>query len=255
LLFVAKAARFSLGFSKILYLLKLRKLSLLGLGVFPGVEHFDMLSNISSEGVNTVLDVGANRGQFLLACITCLEIDTYHAFEPLPSAFRTLSKVASLLSTISNLRLHQTVLSDCSRDLSFYITHKSDCSSYMRPKVNSFSSAKQLGCRKGDVLKLTSLSLNDFNLNLSENACVLLKLDIQGSELDVLRGATLLLTNKSLKWIYCEVSELEHYEHQCLFGDVIHFLRNYNFLLCSLCNSNRTNSGKLLYADALFVRS
>jgi hypothetical protein len=85
-----------------------------------------------------------------------------------------------------------------------------------------------------------------------------LKLDTQGSELAILRGAKDALRRIGL--VEVEVEFVEFYENQPLFGDVVQFMTNEGFELLYL---NRVfgarrqmyqgpSRGQLLFADALF---
>lgn len=58
----------------------------------------------------------------------------------------------------------------------------------------------------------------------------LLKLDTQGTELDILRGAKALLEEKRISLIKCEVSFIPFYKGQCLFEDVSRFLKGYGYV-------------------------
>jgi len=60
-----------------------------------------------------------------------------------------------------------------------------------------------------------------------------LSLDTQGSELDILNGASRLLGTTILA-VYAEVELLPFYEGQPLFGDICQFLAKYNFDLVSI---------------------
>lgn len=58
----------------------------------------------------------------------------------------------------------------------------------------------------------------------------LLKLDTQGTELDILRGTQALLEEKRISLIKCEVSFIPFYKGQCLFEDVSRFLKGHGYV-------------------------
>lgn len=58
----------------------------------------------------------------------------------------------------------------------------------------------------------------------------LLKLDTQGTELDILRGAGKLLEEKRISLVKCEVSFIPFYKGQCLFEDVSRFLKGHGYV-------------------------
>ena len=102
-----------------------------------------------------------------------------------------------------------------------------------------------------------------------------LKIDVQGAELDVLRGAERSLA--SVRALELEVEFQSLYVHQPLFGDVDEFLRQRGFILwrlrdiahCGLTSSRRDEAaftvgdavektrvgGQITWANAVYVRS
>jgi hypothetical protein len=82
---------------------------------------------------------------------------------------------------------------------------------------------------------------------------VLLKIDVQGLELDVLRGAGDALS--SLDTIFVECSFVELYEGQALADEVIAFLFSHGFRLAGVHGLATGQGGQTLQADLLFVNS
>ena len=81
---------------------------------------------------------------------------------------------------------------------------------------------------------------------------VLLKLDVQGAELQVLQGAEKLLP--IIDAIYCEVSFVELYERQPTAGAIVSFLDRHGFALRGVFNLSYTKEFGPTQADILFVR-
>jgi len=92
------------------------------------------------------------------------------------------------------------------------------------------------------------------NLILDEPDIVapaMLKLDVQGYELDALHGCETLM--RRFKWIYCECSFVELYEGQSLAYDVIAWLNNRNYKVVGVYNSFYDDNGRAIQADFLFA--
>jgi len=79
----------------------------------------------------------------------------------------------------------------------------------------------------------------------------LLKLDVQGYELEVLRGGEACL--RHARAVLCEVSFKTSYSGQPLFADVVSFLNERGFTLHGLGESTALGA-PLVQTDALFVR-
>jgi hypothetical protein len=80
---------------------------------------------------------------------------------------------------------------------------------------------------------------------------VLLKIDVQGTEIEVLRGATGMLGEVDSVLVECSFVEL--YRGQALAGEVIAFLDERGFSLASVC-SPALDRGRVVQADLLFER-
>ena len=79
----------------------------------------------------------------------------------------------------------------------------------------------------------------------------LLKIDVQGFELEVLKSAESLLPR--FRWVYAECSFAPLYEGQALAGEVIAWLEARRFRHSGRFNSSYGRDGAALQADLLFV--
>jgi hypothetical protein len=94
-----------------------------------------------------------------------------------------------------------------------------------------------------DVIKIRTKTLDEImaeNLNVS-----LLLLDLQGVELEVLKGAE--ETLKRTEFIYTEVSLTELYTKQALFSDILIFLNNQSFFLHSFEIVEKSGHGNAFF--------
>ena len=80
---------------------------------------------------------------------------------------------------------------------------------------------------------------------------VFLKIDVQGYELEVLKGTTL----KNIKYIYLEGSYVKLYSNQPLINSISKYLTSKNFKKVGRFNVLRDNFGKQLQADFLFINT
>jgi hypothetical protein len=91
------------------------------------------------------------------------------------------------------------------------------------------------------------LSLEDLNQP------ALLKIDVQGYELEVLKGCDSLLF--AFQYIYLECSFVELYQGQALAGDVILYLLRRKLQLSGVYNQVKDSKGRPVQADFLFAKS
>lgn len=93
--------------------------------------------------------------------------------------------------------------------------------------------------------------LDEFDFHWSQSKRLLLKLDVQGFELNVLKGSVDAL--KHCAYVYAECSEVPLYDGQALRPEVEAFLKDQGFILQSRHNE-QWDSGSLIQADYLFCR-
>lgn len=88
---------------------------------------------------------------------------------------------------------------------------------------------------------------------MSEVKNIYLKIDVQGFELEVLKGATAILSK--VKVVQLEMSFVPMYKNGPLFGEILSFLDMIGFELYTIIPEFRNEiSGRLLQADGIFVR-
>jgi hypothetical protein len=94
-------------------------------------------------------------------------------------------------------------------------------------------------------------TIDEFCRNRCIDTIDILKLDIQGSELSALRGASGFLRDKRIKLIYTETYFKKQYENQPLFHDLSKFLEQYGYYLQDFYNPIY-GKGDLVWCDVIF---
>lgn len=82
----------------------------------------------------------------------------------------------------------------------------------------------------------------------------LLKIDAQGAEYDILRGAEQAIRAQKVDVIFMEIIVMPTYVGQRHLDEVLALLRSYGFVLHNFYNSCYTNDGRLNQVDAIFTR-
>lgn len=215
----------------------------LRLGVAPSIEHHDVLKRISPEGI---IDVGANRGQFSLECRVWKPSIPIIAFEPIPAAARIYREVHR---RCSHVELIESALGEAKGTAVLHVSREADSSSILpigERQSTLFPNTHELG-----TLTVSMNRLDDYGERWPGRKDLLLKIDVQGFELSVLRGAV--ETLKKCRYVYVECSEVELYEGQALRSDVSQFLRDNGFVEHGVFNQH-LHEAKLIQADYLFSR-
>ena len=182
------------------------------------------------------------------------------AVEPDPRAKESIERLKS--TTLRSLHRVNSPLASTSRVIDFYLCKHPRQSSVLKPNLEHF--AKYNDGHKWNVERVEQMYAITLDSALASKIQPdFLKLDTQGSELDILQGAT--ATLHSCLGIEVEVEFREMYQSQPLFGDLSKFLLDNEFDFVDFVafgkwersrpDGLRTFLGELIHADALFLRS
>ena len=81
----------------------------------------------------------------------------------------------------------------------------------------------------------------------------ILKLDVQGSELDVLKGSKSILEKGGIALIYIEWQIVPLYEDHHKYYEIAEYLADFEYELFNLYNINEARSGQIRWGDALYT--
>lgn len=134
------------------------------------------------RGNSVVYDIGANYGihTLLLARLTSTDGGEVHAFEPLPEIMSSLRENVDL-NGFSNVTLAQTALSDAPGTVDFVIG----------PHGGAGHLAE--GQASGRTVPVHVTTLDDYVFGSGRRPPAFIKIDVEGAEARVLRGATRVL--------------------------------------------------------------
>ncbi len=213
-------------------------------GVAAAVEHDGIPYQTEFR---TIVDAGANRGQFALVARRRFPGARLCCFEPLPGP---RAKLEQILPGGGAAEVFAVALSTYSGSAEMHVTEDDDSSSLKVvgdrqkaefPGTEEVRSTEVSTARLDEILKLEDI-----------DSPALLKIDVQGSELDVLRGAETVL--RAFDVVVVECSFVELYVDQPLAGNVIAFLAGHGLILCGSYNSVYGRQGVCLQADLVFER-
>ena len=209
-------------------------------GVMPTVEHVEAIQRLAP---NTLIDIGANKGQFSVMAQRLFPTLEIHAFEPLERA-RAIYK--SVLG--ASARVYPMALGSAVGEATFFVTTRADSSSLLQP-ASGQERAYGVGTNTSILIPVARLS--DVIHIAALKRPILMKIDVQGGELDVLRGGEGDL--RFIDMIYCEASFVELYRGQPLAAEIIAYLAARHFDLRGVFNLSLTREFGPTQADFLFL--
>jgi len=200
-------------------------------------------------GIGTLIDVGANKGQFASAIRALLPDVRIFAFEPVPDCHRALAEAFRADSAFS---AYNVALGDGHGHLEFFQNAFTKSSSALAMTDLHVQAFPWTGSSTRIQVELRRL--DDYADAVGGRGRTLLKIDTQGYELEVLKGASRTLDR--IDYILVETSFVPLYEGQANFRDVYAFLTGRGFEYAGSFEQMMSPlDGTVLQADGLFVRS
>lgn len=206
-------------------------------------EHFsiamDVIRRRFPDDTGVVIDIGAFDGDSTIYLAKKLPKNKILSFEPNPVSF---SKARVNVEKYKNVELFNLAFSNQKGEFDFYLTKDSVSSSLHNIKDTSEFSLDK-------IIKVKVETLDSF---LSAHTNILLiKLDVQGAELNILKEGK--DTLKKTKLVLTEVLNSQFYEEGCMYYEVDQVLRENGFKIHSII-SNYNYAGTK-YFDVLYMNS
>jgi len=218
--------------------------ALLRFGVGAAIEHDAVLR---ARPLDLIVDIGANRGQFSLAARYFHPTARIIAFEPLASAAGVYRKI---FASDALVELHETAVGPAAGTATMQRSGKEDSSSLLpigQSMPELYPGTQAIGTEEVSIAPLA-----DFLSDADLAARNLLKIDVQGYELEVLRSAESLLPH--FDQIYLEASFIPFYEGQVMADELVAYLQAHGFKIAGIMNATaHPASGLTVQADLLFV--
>jgi FkbM family methyltransferase len=210
-------------------------------GVAAGIEHRGALAG---RRFATVVDIGANRGQFSLLCAGLYPAARIFAFEPLPRPYAVLARVTAGDPRIA---IHQAAIGPCAGATRMHVMRPDDSSSLLAPTERQKAVFPAVGENGTTLVEVAPLDAFVDRSDLAPPA--LLKLDVQGFELEALKGCAALLDRFLAVYLECSFEPL--YAGQALADEVLAHLFDHGFGLAGVYNAVGDGRGRAVQADFL----
>jgi FkbM family methyltransferase len=205
-------------------------------------------SIIVRSRLTTILDIGANVGQFALGMRLAFPDAIIHSFEPIPSIEEKLREV---FTGDRRFFSYQTAVSDREGSAHFEVNQSSASSSLLSLGEAHEKAYPELTVVKEIEVPIITLDRWAEGKNLVRP--MLLKLDVQGNELAALRGARSVL--EQVSYVLTEVNFASMYKGQPSFDELYQLLRSAGFHFVDLFPSKRDDESlRCLFGDALFAK-
>jgi FkbM family methyltransferase len=196
-----------------------------------------------------IFDVGANIGQSALYFHQAFPGSIIYSFEPVSTTFKKLTDNTRPYPSIKPIRSAIGSLAGEKEILLF-------------PEEQSYLNSLKEESKElhaGTIKEVIRIDTIDHFVQKNQMEKIdLLKIDTEGFELQVIRGAENMINNKRIKLIYCETGFSSHDSFKTYFPEILNYLVEKGYLLFGFYemgnyhNINLHVKGGTQYGNALF---
>ena len=196
------------------------------------------LNDLGLKNNLMIFDVGAHKGQTSLHFCKLFPQSFIHAFEPSPYLFAEIEKN---LSKKKNIRCHNFALGETNEKA--FLT-----------KPNSDLCGQVIKAQEKNSTSISVRRLDEFCQVEKIDSIDLLKIDVEGNELSVLRGVSGMFERNAIRAILLECDFNKDDKQHSYFFDIFDFLSEKNFCFHGLFDVVRYSpSYGIGFCNALFL--
>ncbi|MDP9005246.1 MAG: FkbM family methyltransferase [Verrucomicrobiota bacterium] len=214
-----------------------------------GKNPFIDVRQLAATPPRIVFDVGANEGQTAEELKEIFPDAKLYCFEPYVAAFRALQEK---FSGDPNIFLERSALGDRKGETTLYENAESVTNSLLpnAPEADLSQPASFATPIGQSTVSITTI--DNFCTERSIDQIDFLKVDSQGFDLRILQGARRQLSEHRVSFIVVEMLFAPLYSGQAHFHEIYEFLTSLGYRLVGLYAVHRSETGVILWCDALF---
>ena len=200
------------------------------------------LRRFGGRSIGPIFDVGANIGQTAWALVRYFPSDPIYCFEPVAGAFDTLQRVYGH-------RVHciRKALGSAPGTAQIKLHSNSELNTLARPGPL----ASTCGLDQTETIEVDTV--DDFARSAGVDRIGLLKMDVQGWELEVLKGARRFLDEKRVRFVFAEVGFHADNTDMQGFAELNDYLSGRGFVFSGLYDQFRWGDKRQVhFANALY---
>ena len=208
-----------------------------------------LLSGVSAP---VIFDVGANIGTITKKYRYLFPGAMIYAFEPFPETFTELERTVCGDKQIIPCQL---ALGSAPGKTVLHVNASLATNSLLETEDSAASFWGEGLMETTTTVEVEVGTIDEFCRKNQIESIDVLKIDTQGTELEVLRGAAGMLSGRQIRVIYTEIILVPSYKGQSKPHELMGFLDGFGYDLSGLYNLWSRNDGRLLQMDAIFARS
>jgi FkbM family methyltransferase len=215
-------------------------------------DHYRSLKTpwIHSKRIGSILDIGANVGQFARLAHAVWPRARIYSFEPLPDCHREL---CGALPEGADFHPVNVALGEETNELEIEENVHRPSSSFLTMTQSHRDAYPESARSRGRRIKVSVRRLDDVAAEIAFQGNLLIKVDVQGFERNVIAGGHSTFERACL--VLIETSFLPLYEGQPLFDEIYTLMRSLGFeFRGNLQQMSHAADGSVVQADSIFER-
>jgi FkbM family methyltransferase len=209
------------------------------------------LLGLKNLTIRTIIDVGANAGQFARMVQKIFPEANIYCFEPLPAPFGEISRWAK--NQQDKIKVFNLSLGDAegNAEMSYHLKH-SPSSSFLKTTELCEALYPLTKNQSSIIVKQTTLDKIMAGFPKPPSPEILIKIDVQGYEINVIRGG--LETLSKSKACIIEINLYELYKSQPSFKELFLLLDEIGYKYLGNLNQTYAEDGHVISMDAFFEK-
>ncbi|MBS1788523.1 MAG: FkbM family methyltransferase [Acidobacteria bacterium] len=199
--------------------------------------------------IHTIIDIGANTGQFAAHVSRIFPEAILFCFEPLAEPFTDLQRWAETQS--GRVRVFNTALGAETGEAAMY-RHVEHSASSSLLATTAVCNQLYPQTRAQDSVRIRLITLDAALDGQTLRPEILLKLDTQGYERQVIQGAA--NTLQKTRAVIIEINLLKLYDQQPSFIELVEMLDQFGFRYAGNLEQTCSPTGEVVYVDAVFLK-
>lgn len=220
--------------------------------IFNLPNSYDDIKIISnSTKPDFILDVGAYVGDTVRKYRETLGDIPIHAFEPTKESYE---KLVNNTKSLENVHTYNLGIANKEGVKKLFINNNLQTNSYLdNDEINNESLADHTKHVNTEEISVTTIDKWHKKYSSNQETKMIIKADVQGAEIDLIRGADHCLKNNVIA-LYTEVSLAPLYKNQADLFSVNQIMTSeYDYILFQIYRTRSDEIGRALWTDALWL--
>lgn len=210
---------------------------------------FDLERLLEGKDVQIIVDGGAFIGDISKKLNYIFPNARIYSFEPCAASFEGLQNNVKNIKEIMPIN---KALSSSSGKKALFKTSQ-PYSNSLQPVLGTASDLYPDAMTPIGTEEIDAITLDEWAKEEALPRVDLLKLDLQGHELEALKGAVSLLKT-GIPAMLIEVEFIELYQANCLYFELAGFLHKFGYKTYNFYQQAYTSAGQIIYCDAIFIK-